>query len=114
MSRDPFLYLEDILDACNTIQDYVRGFSFQDFSMDRMRFEATVRNLEIVGEASTRLPQAIRDAIPDVPWREIIGMRVVIAHAYHRLEPATIWSTATEMVPTLDLAVRRYLESHGG
>ncbi len=114
MSRDPFLYLEDIVDACDTIESYVHGFSFKDFSADRMRSEATVRNLEVVGEASRQLPEEIRSAIPGVPWREIIGMRIVIAHAYHRLESATVWSTATEMVPPLGAAVRHYLETHAG
>jgi uncharacterized protein with HEPN domain len=113
MSRDPLLYLEDIVDACQTIREYIHNVSYGEFASDRMRFEATVRNLEVIGEASRQLPENIRNVISGVPWREIIGMRVVIAHAYHRLESATIWSTATEMVPPLGVAVRRYLDSHG-
>ena len=109
MSRDPELFLHDILDACAKIGDYVRGVIKEELRTDSMRLDAVVRNLEMIGEAARQLPEAVRDALPDQPWSRIIGMRNILAHVYFALDLDIIWSTATTKVPELKRAVRKYL-----
>lgn len=109
MSRDPLLYLEDILQAARWIDEYVTGVDFDDFVGDHMRFNAVVRALEVIGEAARGLPDAVKDELGEVPWREIIGMRNILAHAYFAVDPDVVWSAATEHVPPLAAAVERSL-----
>ena len=110
MSRDPALYLEDILDACERVHEYVAGISYEELIADRMRFDAIVRNLELMGEAVRMLPQKVLDAMPELPWREIIGMRNILIHAYFGIDAEVVWSVATEELGPLYEAVQEYLE----
>lgn len=82
MSRNPRLYLEDIVMACSRIHEYTAGMGFDEFSRDRMKQDAVVRNLEVIGEAAKKLPSEVTAAMPQVPWREVCGFRDVLAHQY--------------------------------
>ncbi|KQW45542.1 hypothetical protein ASD88_11600 [Pelomonas sp. Root662] len=66
-----------------------------------MRFDATMRNLELIGEAATHVPADMREQAPDVPWRLIIGLRNRLIHAYLSIEPETVWLVITEHLPLL-------------
>lgn len=109
MSRDPLLYLEDIVQAARWIDEYVAGTDYDDLVRHHMRFNAVVRALEVIGEAARGLPEDMRRELPGVPWREIIGMRNILAHAYFAVDPDVVWSAATEHVPSLAVAVARRL-----
>lgn len=82
MSRDPLLFLEDIVEACDTIRAYLDGVEYESLLGDPMRLDAVVRNLAIVGEAAGRLSGDVREAIPDVPWSQVIAMRNTLIHGY--------------------------------
>ncbi len=114
MSRDPLLYLEDILSACERIAQYVHAVDYEQFVAESMRLDATVRNLTIIGEAAQRLPDDIRARIGAVPWREIIGMRNVLIHAYFGIDSQIVWSAATEKIGPLAVSVREYLANASG
>jgi len=62
---------------------------------------AVERLLEIIGEAATSLSEDFRARHPAVPWRDIIGLRVVLAHHYHRVDPGQVWAIAAAEVPAL-------------
>ena len=81
---DEFLdYIEDILDAMDKAEILLEGVTYEQFAADfRINF-AVVRALEIIGEATKRLPMTLRDHYPDVPWREMAGMRDRMIHSYH-------------------------------
>lgn len=82
MSRDPTLSLEDILEAGERIRRYTKGLDHEKFVSDTMRQDAVVRNLEVIGEAARQVPPEVRDALPAVPWDQVIGMRNLLIHAY--------------------------------
>jgi uncharacterized protein with HEPN domain len=88
--RDPRLYLEDMLEFCNTALDYTRGLDQTAFLSDRMRYDATLRNIELIGEASMHVPAALRTLAPDIPWREVVGTRNRLAHAYLGIDVDTV------------------------
>ena len=112
MSRDPVLYLEDMLEACDKLARYVEGIGREQLFEDEMRMDAVVRNIELIGEAAAQLPEEIRDRIAGVPWREMIGMRNILVHAYFGIDPNIVWTVATEKAPELAQAIRCYLDDH--
>ena len=111
MSRDPLLYLEDMVEACEKIRMYVDGVTYERFLSDTMRFDAIVRNIELIGEAARLVPESIRQQMPGVPWREIIRMRNILVHVYFGVDPDVVWSVANDEVLSLEDAVQQYLST---
>ena len=74
--RDPTLYLRDMVEFCDRVIAYTAGFDAPALLADRMRYDATLRNLELIGEAATRVPAEIRAREPEMPWRLVIGTRI--------------------------------------
>ncbi|GIV79717.1 MAG: hypothetical protein KatS3mg050_4111 [Litorilinea sp.] len=75
-----------------------------------MRFDAVVRNIEIIGEAGRQLPPEMRQAMAEIPWRKIIGMRNILAHVYFGIDEDIVWDVARNEIPKLEQAVRRLLD----
>jgi uncharacterized protein with HEPN domain len=88
-------------DAARKIQRYVAGRDRAAFLDDEMAFDATVRNLEILGEAVKGIPDTIRAQYPDINWRGVAGFRNVLAHMYFAVDEATLWDIVTNKVPLL-------------
>lgn len=96
MSRDPRLFLQDILEAIRKIESYLAGRDRIAFEADAMAYDAVIRNLEIIGEAAKRLPAELTDAAPEIPWRMVCGFRDHLAHAYFGLDEDTIWDVISQ------------------
>ena len=105
MSRDWHLYWNDITESCRRIEEYTAGLEFAAFQLDRRTFDAVVRNVEIIGEAAKKLPDKVKDLLPLVEWRKIVGMRDVVAHGYFGIDAAIIWDVAKNKVPELRKAM---------
>ena len=101
MSRDLRLYCEDILVSCEKVLRYTEEVSFEAFIEDEIRFDAVLRNLQIIGEAVKQVPQDMRDRYSIIEWRKIVGLRDILAHAYFSLEDETIWDIVENKVPEL-------------
>jgi uncharacterized protein with HEPN domain len=101
MSRDPRLFLQDILDAAAKVLAYTEGLSQEAFEDHSMTVDAVLRNLEIIGEAAKRIPPEIRQLAPLIPWRMICGFRDHLAHGYFGLDGDVVWEVASEEVPAL-------------
>ncbi len=80
MLRDERLYLEEMLNACEKIRRYVGGLDAEGFVADEKTYDAVMRNLEILGEASKHVPTSTRSLLTEVEWRKISGLRDVVAH----------------------------------
>ncbi|WP_373509017.1 DUF86 domain-containing protein [Thiocapsa sp.] len=109
MSRDWTLLLEDILDACRLVEQFTAGISGKAFARDALVFHATVRNLEIIGEATKQLPDDVKARMPEVDWRGAARFRDVIAHRYFALDPAVVWDIVKTKIPGLKQATARLL-----
>ncbi len=101
MSRDYRLYLDDIIASIEKIKHYTQDVSFDDFVADEMRFDAVLRNLEIIGEAVKNIPPEIRQKYSAMEWRRIAGMRDMMAHAYFVIDLEIVWDVIQHKLPEL-------------
>lgn len=99
--RDSRLYIEDMVAFCDRVLAYTANLDQTGFVADRMRYDATLRNLELMGEAATHVTADIRAIAPDVPWRQIVATRNRLIHAYLGIDDDTVWSILAGDVPTL-------------
>ena len=90
------LYLQDIFTAMGTAQSFVEGMDFETFVADVKTVSAVIRQLEIIGEATKNVPMAIRQKYPEVPWRDMAGMRDWLIHVYFKADTTLVWETVTE------------------
>ena len=106
MSRDYDAYLEDIREAVDRIQEYVQGITRDAFVAERMRFDAVIRNLEVIGEAVKQVPDSVRQNYPDVEWRKIAGLRDILIHKYFNINVEIIWDIVESKLPTLKAQIQ--------
>ncbi len=100
-AREWRFYLEDMQGFCDRIFAYTDGCDFHSFVEDRMRYDASLRNLELIGEAATHLPEAVRAAEPQIPWRKIIATRNRLVHAYLGIDNDVLWSIIQDDIAPL-------------
>jgi uncharacterized protein with HEPN domain len=104
--RDAALLL-DMLKHAEEALSYVRGFSYERCTADRMRVRALERTLEIVGEAARLVSREQKSAMPRVPWQVINGQRNVLAHLYGKVDHFQLYRTASEDIPELIATLRK-------
>lgn len=110
--RKPDVYLQDIYESISHIQRFLEGVSEDEFYKNVEKQDAVLRRLEIIGEAVKHLPDEIREDHPDVPWRQIAGMRDIIIHEYFGITLAMVWVVATEDILDLKTKVEEIIESN--
>lgn len=111
--RDWRLRIEDMLDAADAIEQFVKGLDFDSFRRDRKTVDAVVRNLEVIGEAARHIPDSVRETFSDIPWAEIVGMRSILIHEYFGIDFEILWHTVKSDVPGLVPALRSLLDQNG-
>ena len=94
-------YLWDMLQAARDATAIIAGVTAENFSRDRLRALALARSMELLGEAARRVSGDFRAAHPEVPWREMIGLRNILAHEYGRIDHARLFATAVRELPGL-------------
>jgi uncharacterized protein with HEPN domain len=110
---DEFLdYIEDIVDAMHKAEFAIAGVDYRQFAADFMINFVVARALEIVGEATKRLPLELREAYPDIPWRNMAGMRDRIIHGYDNLDFRIMWDVVTQDIPQLKPQLQQILADY--
>lgn len=92
MKRDLKLFIEDILENINLIEDSIKGLSVKQFESNRLIIDATLRRLEIIGEAVKNLPDSFKNKHPTLPWKDIAGFRDKLTHAYFGVILERVWN----------------------
>jgi uncharacterized protein with HEPN domain len=94
-------YIEDIISAMDKAIDFVKGMSYEEFTRDDKTAFAVIRALEIVGEAIKNIPSDVRKNYPEIPWKDISGMRDKVIHEYFGVKLDIVWTTVKGEIPTL-------------
>ena len=110
MSARQISVLEHMCEDLQDILHFTHGYSFEDFQNDAKTRKAVSMSLINVGELAKQLDEALRARHPEIPWRDIIGMRNIAAHGYHQLNVRTLWETIEVDVGSILEVVYRELE----
>jgi len=97
--------LEDIRDNIERATRFVHGFDLDAFVADDKTFYAATRCLEIISEASRRLPPAFKERFPEIPWKQVAGSGSIYRHNYEDVQERRIWTTIHEALPPLRAVV---------
>lgn len=108
--RDPLIFLEDMLTSAEKIVSYSHCITSEGVFEHQETVDAILYNLLVFGEAAKRVPEEIRSANPDIPWRSITGMRDKIIHQYWVINQMLICKAVTEEIPPLISIIRRIIE----
>jgi uncharacterized protein with HEPN domain len=109
VSRDDSFYVAHMVEACARVVEYTTGLSAAGLRDDHKTIDAVVRNLEVLGKAAKRVPAAVRSKAPDVPWRDISGMRDVLIHDYFGVDLDIVCDVALVKAPTLRVELEELL-----
>ena len=101
MPRAFKVFLKDILQAIERIEEYTCDLSFEDFCENRLIQDGVVRNLEIIGEAVKHLPKDVQKKYPAVEWKKIAGLRDILIHAYFGVDHDIVWDVVINKIPRL-------------
>jgi uncharacterized protein with HEPN domain len=99
--RQHNVYLDDIIESIEHIERFVAGVPQTEFEANVEKQDAVIRRLAIIGEAVKKIPDDIRAAHPEVPWRDAAGLRDVVVHEYFGVSLEVIWGVAVRELPSL-------------
>jgi len=98
-NRTHKLFIEDMLEAMTKIERYIKAMDYNAFSQNTLVIDAVVRNLEVIGEAATNIPENIRDSYLNIPWRRMVGLRNIVIHEYFGIDLKIIWEIVSRNLP---------------
>jgi uncharacterized protein with HEPN domain len=110
---DEFLdFVEDILDAMDKAEVLVEGFTYREFEKDFRTNFAVIRALEIIGEATKRLPMSVRERYQEIPWTGMAGMRDRIIHGYDTVDLQIVWDVVKQDIPEIKPQIQQILADY--
>ncbi|MFH0737514.1 MAG: DUF86 domain-containing protein [Candidatus Micrarchaeota archaeon] len=110
MKREFLDYLCDIADSVDKIASFTEGMTFEIFRKDEKAVFAVVRALEIIGEASKKIPASVKQKNPGIPWNSMAGMRDKLIHEYFGVDVEIVWKTVRDELPPLKPILRKLIE----
>lgn len=109
--RDWSFYIDDMVKAGQKVLAYSAGFDQPGFVDSGLNYDATVRNLEIIGEAAAHVPEETRGRHPQIPWRQMVATRNRLIHGYLGIDNDTLWSIIRDDIPALLESLEKLKES---
>lgn len=94
-------YLDDMIDFAQKVLAYTDGLDQDRFVASGLNYDATVRNLELLGEAAKHVPEEVRARYPEVPWRQVVATRNRLIHGYLGIDNDTLWSIICDDIPVM-------------
>ncbi len=109
MKKNAFIFLQHILDAIERIENNLDDVNKENFFDNVDLQDATARRLEVIGEAAKNIPLEFRKDYPNIPWKEIVGMRDRLIHHYFGVNLERVWSTVKDDLPPLKKQIKEIL-----
>lgn len=107
IDRDIRDYINDLIEACEDILAFTEGMSYSDFANDKKTVNAVIRSLEIIGEATKKLPASLKERYPKVPWKQMAGMRNKLIHEYFGVDKQMVWKVVEEHIRDLLILTKK-------
>ena len=106
-------YLRHMLESIEAIDVYVSGIeSFEHFVQSKLHEDAVIRRLQVMAESMLRLPEDVREAMPEIPWHAVKNFRNLLVHEYLEIDIHIVWNLIHKDLPLLRAAILRVLEKH--
>jgi uncharacterized protein with HEPN domain len=99
-------FVGDMTDAMELILGYTKGLTYKSFVEDRKTCDAVVRNFEIIGEAAKNISSDIKTGNPDIPWKELAGLRDKLIHFYFGVDYRIVWNIIRKELPKVRKSIR--------
>jgi uncharacterized protein with HEPN domain len=110
MTRNDAVFLRHMLDAIDRVVEATSRTTLEQFQRDWIVQDAIIRELQVLGEAAGRVAKELADRNPEIPWKEITGLRHKLVHDYFVVDLEVVWATATVDVPTVRSSVQTLLD----
>ena len=110
MKKEIRVYLEDILESIEKIEEYTHDRNFEEFTKNTERQDAVIRRLEIMGEAVKNLPGDLKEKYTTIPWRQIAGMRDMLIHEYAGVSLGPVWKVVIDDLKPLKKIIVEMLD----
>ena len=111
MKRDYRLFLEDISDRIEKIENFIEGMTFEEFLRDDKTVSACIREIEVIGEATKQIPKEITEKFDDLPWSLMAKMRDKLIHWYFEIDEEIVWKVAKEKLPDIKKQIDHIIET---
>jgi uncharacterized protein with HEPN domain len=111
MKRDVNLFIQDIIENIKDIESFSKGLSRDRFEKDKLKQNAIIRSLEIIGEAAKNVPNQFRERYNKIPWKDISGFRDVLSHSYFGVDLDRVWNIIEIDLPELKKEMDRIQHS---
>ena len=110
MKRDETLFLEDILDSINAIEEFSKNMDKKELISSRLKQNAIIREIEIIGEAAKNISKTIKNKYPEIELKKIVGTRDIIIHAYFGIDFNAVWDIIKKDLPDLKTKILKIKE----
>jgi uncharacterized protein with HEPN domain len=110
MTLDDTSRLKHMLDAALEAQTFMKDITLESLREDRKTIQAVIRSIEVIGEAAVNISKDFKEVHPDIPWKQIAGMRNWLIHAYFDVDYNHIWSTVQKDLPVLIPQLKKLLD----
>ncbi|MBF0337733.1 MAG: DUF86 domain-containing protein [Nitrospirae bacterium] len=108
--RDHVLYLKDIIESIGLIEQFVADMEIEDLKKDIKTSDAVIKRFENIGEATKNIPDDIKSRYPEIPWKEMAGMRDKLVHFYFGVKYELVWAAIKNSLPSIKPLLNKMLD----